>query len=211
MEVVLYDYWRSSASFRVRIALNLLGLKHRTVSVDLLAAAHKTPEHMARNPQGKVPVLDIDGLVLTQSLSIIEYLNETRPEARFLPADPPGRQRVRALSDAIAMDIHPICNTGTINHVMELTGGGNDVRVAWMKKFIGEGLAAFEEMLDNPATGKFCHGDSPTMADICLVPQVYNADRWGADISAFTRVINIVEACKALPAFQAAAPKDPSA
>jgi maleylacetoacetate isomerase len=142
MTAVLYDYWRSSASYRVRIALAMLGIDYRTVSVDLLAAAHKTPEHLARNPQGKVPVLDIDGHVLTQSLAIIEYLHETRPGSTVLPADPVGRQRVRALSDAIAMDIHPICNTGTINHVMELTSGGNDVRVAWMQKFIGEGLAA---------------------------------------------------------------------
>lgn len=209
MAATLYDYWRSSASYRVRIALAMLGVDYGTVPVDLLAAAHKTPEHLARNPQGKVPVLDIDGHVLTQSLAVIEYLHETRANSTLLPADALGRQRVRALSDAIAMDIHPICNTGTINHVMALTGGGNDVRVAWMQKFIGEGLAAFEQMLDDPATGTFCHGDQPTMADICLVPQVYNADRWGADISGYTRILTIVEACKALPAFQAAEPKEP--
>ncbi len=211
MDVVLYDYWRSSASYRVRIALHLLGIDFRAIPVDLLAAVHKTPEHLARNPQGKVPVLDIDGLRLTQSLAIVEYLDETRLGERLLPADAPGRQRVRALSDAIAMDIHPICNTGTVNHVMALTGGGDAVRVAWMKKFIGEGMAAFEAMLDHPSTGKFCHGDSPTMADICLVPQVYNADRWGAELSACPRILAIVEACRALPAFRAAAPKEPVA
>jgi cytidylate kinase len=150
MTTTLYDYWRSSASYRTRIALHMLGIGYRTVPVDLLAAAHKTPEHLARNPQGKVPVLDIDGHVLTQSLAIIEYLHETRAGSSLLPADALGRQRVRALSDAIAMDIHPICNTGTINHVMELTGGGNDVRVAWMRKFIGEGLAAFEQIARRP-------------------------------------------------------------
>ena len=104
------------------------------------------------------------------------------PDAGFLPADPVGRQRVRSLSHAIAMEIHPVCNLGTISHVMQLTGGGEEARSAWMRKFIAEGLLAFENMLDHPDTGKFCHGDTPGMADFCLVPQVYNARRWGAGI-----------------------------
>jgi len=206
---VLYDYWRSSASYRVRIALNLLGIEHETVSVDLLAREHKSPEHLARNPQGLVPALAIDGLMLTQSLAIIEYLNETRNGASFLPAAPQSRARVRALAYAVAMDIHPVCNSGVAAHVMEITGGGDAARSAWMKKFIGEGLAALEIMLDNPATGRFCHGDSPTMADFCLVPQVYNARRWEADIASLKRVNAIAAACAELPAFQAASPKAP--
>lgn len=206
-DIVLFDYWRSSASFRVRIALESLGLPYQRISVDLLAGEQRAPEHRARNPQGLVPALVIDGQTLTQSLAIIEYLCETRPEARFLPADPLGRQRVRALSCAIAMEIHAVCNTGVINHVLGITGGGEEVRVDWMKKFIGEGLAAVEALLDNPATGTFCHGETPTMADFCLVPQVYNAERWGVDIAGLTKVRRIAETCLALPAFQAAHPQ----
>lgn len=206
-DIVLFDYWRSSASYRVRIALESLGIGYERVSVDLLAGAQRSAEHRARNPQGLVPALAIDGHMLTQSLAIIEYLSETRPEARFLPADPLGRQRVRTLSYAIAMEIHAVCNTGVANHVVALTGGGEETRGAWMKKFIGEGLAAVEALLDNPATGTFCHGEAPTMADFCLVPQVYNAERWSADIVGLSRVRRIAETCRALPAFQAAHPE----
>lgn len=206
-DVVLFDYWRSSASYRVRIALESLGLAYRRESVDLLAGAQRSAEHRARNPQGLVPALAIDGHMMTQSLAIIEYLAETRPEARFLPADPLGRQRVRTIAYAIAMEIHAVCNTGIVGHVMEITGGGDAIRIAWMKKFIGEGLAAVEVLLNDPATGTFCHGDSPTMADFCLVPQVYNAERWGADITGFEQVKRIAENCRALPAFKAAHPE----
>ncbi|GAA4161174.1 maleylacetoacetate isomerase [Shinella granuli] len=205
-EIILYDYWRSSASYRVRIALESLGLPYRRESIDLLAGQQRSPEHRARNPQGLVPALSIDGHTLTQSLAIIEYLAETRPEARFLPADPLGRQRVRTLSYAIAMEIHAVCNTGVIGHVMTITGGGEETRVDWMRKFIGEGLFAVEKLLAVPATGTFCHGDTPTMADFCLVPQVYNAERWGIDLSDLERVRRIAETCRALPAFRAAHP-----
>jgi len=206
-DIVLFDYWRSSASYRLRIALESLGLSYAREAVDLLAGEQRAPEHRARNPQGLVPALLIDGHMLTQSLAIIEYLAETRPEARFLPADPLGRQRVRTLSYAIAMEIHAVCNSGVANHVLEITGGGEEVRVGWMKKFIGEGLAAVEHLLDDPTTGIFCHGDTPTMADFCLVPQVYNAERWGVDLSGLDRVRRITGTCRALPAFQAAHPE----
>ena len=205
-DIVLFDYWRSSASYRVRIALESLGLSYRREAVDLLQGRHRLPEHRARNPQGLVPALMIDGHMLTQSLAIIEYLSETRPAARFLPADPLGRQRVRALSHAIAMEIHAVCNISVVGHVTALTGGGDEMRAGWMQKFIGDGLAAVEILLDNPGTGPFCHGDTPTMADFCLVPQVYNAERWGADIAAFRQVRRIAEACRSLPAFRAAHP-----
>lgn len=205
-EIVLFDYWRSSASYRVRIALESLGLVYRREPIDLLEGHHRMPEHRARNAQGLVPVLMIDGHMLTQSLSIIEYLSETRPEARFLPAAPLGRQRVRAISHAIAMEIHAVCNTGVVGHVLTLVGGGEEIRLNWMKKFIGDGLAAVETLLDNPATGIFCHGDTPTMADFCLAPQVYNAERWGVDMADLPRVKRIAESCNALPAFRAAHP-----
>ena len=204
-ETVLYDYWRSSASYRLRIALNMLAETFRTVPVNMLTDDHKSEEHLARNPQGLLPVLEIDGNTFTQSLAIIEYLDETRGGA-FLPGDSIGRQRVRALSYAIAMEIHPVCNSYVGAHVVELTGGGEEARVAWMQKFIGRGLAAFEELLKSPSTGKFCHGDRPTMADICLVPQVYNARRWGADLSACPRLVEIAERCLELKPFVMAHP-----
>jgi maleylacetoacetate isomerase len=207
---VLYDYWRSSASYRVRIALNLLGIAYDAVPVNLLAKEQRSAEHLARNPQGLVPVLDIDGLRLTQSLAIIEYLAETKPGSGLLPRDAAGRARVRALACAIAADIHPVCNIGPVGHVVALTNGGDEVRAEWMQKFIGEGLAAFEKLLDHPATGRFCHGDSPTMADLCLVPQLYNARRWQADIASLRRVNAIADRCHGLPAFEAAYPVDPS-
>lgn len=209
-DAVLFDYWRSSASYRVRIALNLLGVPYHSVPVDLLAGQHKQPDHLARNPQGLLPALDIDGHMLTQSLAIIEYLSETHPQSSLLPTDPLGRHRVRALSHAIAMDIHPVCNLGVVFHVMQQSTDPEAARVAWMRKFIGEGLSAFEKMLDNPQTGMLCHGDQPTMADICLVPQVYNAERWGADLSACPRLIAITEACRKLPGFETAQPVAPA-
>jgi len=205
-KAILYDYWRSSASYRVRIALNLLGLDYDTVHVDLLKQEHKGLDHLCRNPQGLVPTLAIHGHMMTQSLAIIEYMNEIHPEAGLLPAGPVGRQRVRALSYAIAMEIHPVCNMGVTAHVTELAGGGDETRAAWMRKFIAEGLAAFEAMLDHPDTGLFCHGARPTMADLCLVPQVYNANRWGASISNLPRLSAIAEHCQTIEAFAAAHP-----
>lgn len=202
---VLYDYWRSSASYRVRIALNLAGIAYETEPVDLLAGDQKGAAHLERNPQGLVPALEIDGVMLTQSLAIIEYLIETRG-AKWLPDDPVGRARVRTLAHSIAMDIHPVCNTSVINHVLELTGGGDAERVAWMRHFIGKGLAAFEKLLDHDATGRFCHGDQPGLADICLIPQLYNAERWGVDLSGPNRIQEIRMACEVLPGFAAAHP-----
>ena len=197
---VLYDYWRSSASYRVRIALNLAGIEYEAVVVDLLGKAHKSADHLARNPQGLVPALQIDGLMLTQSLAMIEYLIETRGVA-LLPDEAADRARVRALAHAIAMDIHPVCNLGVVAHVLELAGGDDAMRVAWMQRFIGAGLEAFEALLDHPATGTFCHGDMPGLADLCLIPQIYNAERWGADISGFSRIQAVRAACDRLPAF----------
>ncbi|OWW04121.1 maleylacetoacetate isomerase [Rhizobium sp. R72] len=204
-ETVLYDYWRSSASYRVRIALQMLGLAYRTVPVDLLLSAHKDRAYLELNPQGLVPCLRIDGQTLTQSLAIIEYLAETRPESGFLPDTVMGRQRARALSYAVAMDIHPICNLNVASHVVRLAGD-EGARTEWMITFISSGLQALERLLDGPTTGRFCLGDAPTMADFCLVPQVYNAHRWGIEMSPFPRVTRIADACNALPAFTAAHP-----
>jgi maleylacetoacetate isomerase len=208
-EAVLYDYWRSSASYRVRIALNLAGIPFRSEKVDLLSGAHRAPDHLERNPQGYVPALEIDGRMLTQSLAIVEYVDETHG-AGFLPEDPAGRARVRALAHAIAMDIHPVCNLNVVARVMQLAdparGTPEEARADWMKHFIARGLAAFEVMLDHPATGRFCHGDRPGLADICLMPQLYNAERWGADLTHCHRIRAIAGNCAALPAFQLAHP-----
>lgn len=205
-EVVLYDYWRSSASYRVRIALNLAGFAYRSVPVDLLKKEHKSPEHLKRNPQGLMPTLEIDGLLLTQSLAIIEYLAETRGLPGILPEAPMERLKVRALAYAIAMDIHPICNSGVVAHVMEITGKGEEARTGWMKKFIGEGLTAVETMLQENQ-GPLCFSPSPTVADICLVPQVYNARRWGVSMTHYTRINSICEKLEKIDAFAKASPE----
>lgn len=201
---ILYDYWRSSASYRVRIALNLKAIEYSSEPVDLLTMAHKAPAHLARQPQGLVPALAIDGAVLTQSLAIIEYLDETRPDLPLLPNDPMARHRVRAIADVIAMDIHPICNMSVVAHMAEASGGDEQVKADWMKYFIARGLAALETMLDDTATGRFCHGDTPTMADCCLVPQVFNARRWSVELPA--GIARIARHCEDLEPFQLAHP-----
>ncbi len=201
-DVVLYDYWRSSASYRVRIALNLAGISYRTVSVNLLDKSHKSADHLARNPQGLVPVLDIDGQRLTQSLAILEYLDETR-SLGLLPREPGPRARARALAQSIAVDLHPLCNLSVVAHA---TGGAEPARSDWMRHFIEPGLAAFEMLLAGFAQTPYCTGDQPGLADLCLIPQLYNADRWGADYAACTRIRAVAQACAAHPAFAAAHP-----
>jgi maleylacetoacetate isomerase len=188
--VILYDYWRSSASYRVRIALNLCGIDYEIVPVDLLKSEHKSPAHLARNPQGLVPALLIDGMLLTQSLAIIEYLYEKMPALQLLPADPIARAKVRAIAYAVAMDIHPVCNLGVINHVIDLVGNVDETRKAWMNKFIGAGLGAVEKLLES-SPGPLCYGATPTLADICLIPQIYNARRWEVDLTAMPRLCAI--------------------
>ena len=202
--ITLYDYWRSSASYRVRIALNLLGLPYETYPVDLLAGDQRGESNLARNPQGLVPTLEIDGQTLTQSLAIIEYLDETHGPL-WLPKDPPGRARVRTLSYAIAMEIAPICNLSVRRHAAKISHG--DITADdWQRHYITKGFAAVESMLTQPQTGRYCHGDQITMADICLFPQLYNALRWGVDLTRFDRMSAIADRLHALPAVAAAHP-----
>jgi maleylacetoacetate isomerase len=204
-ETVLFDYWRSSASYRVRIALNMAGIAYRSVSVDLLEGAQKSPEHLARNPQGFVPVLDIDGLQLTQSLAILEYLDTTR-DLGLLPTTPGARAKAQALAHAIAVDLHPVCNLHVVRAVAGLMQNREGIREQWMVRFIRPGLQAFEAMLGGFTQAPFCTGDAPGLADICLIPQLYNANRWGADYSDLPRILAVESACGKIPAFADAHP-----
>ena len=202
MKTILHDYWQSSAAYRVRIGLKLLDLSYSADPVDLLAGDQRAAENLARNPQGLVPSLQIDGLMLTQSLAILEYLDETRG-AGWLPHDAGKKARVRALAYAVAMDIHPICNLHVVRHAVAL--GGTTLE-AWMQHFITAGLAGLEGMLAQDHAGRFAVGDTVSLADICLVPQVYNARRWGVDMAAFPRIAAVDANLCALPAFAAAHP-----
>jgi len=204
-ETVLFDFWRSSASYRLRIALNLADIPYRIVTVDLPSGEHRTPEHLARNPQGFVPVLDIDGHRLTQSLAILEYLDTTR-DLGLLPSDPAARAKVQALAQSIAVDLHPVCNLQVATFAAKLTDNRDGVREEWMARFIRPGLQAFEGLLAGFEQTPFCCGDTPGLADICLMPQLYNAHRWKVDFSDLPRTVAVEAACAGNPAFAAAHP-----
>ncbi|KIN73819.1 maleylacetoacetate isomerase [Sulfitobacter guttiformis] len=200
--IVLWDYPKSSASYRVRIALNLAGIDYRIKTVDLLAREHLGTDHLARNPQGFVPVLDIDGHRLTQSLAILDYLDCTR-NLGLLPSEPAERARQSALAHAIAVDLHPICNLSVAGFA---TKGMEPARTEWMRHFITPRLAAFDEMLGKFSQSPYCCGDTPSLADVVLMPQVYNAIRWGAHYEDFRRIVTVAKACEAHPAFAKAHP-----
>lgn len=203
-DTVLWDYPKSSASYRLRIALNLAGIDYRIETVDLLSGAHRAEAHLARNPQGLVPVLDIDGHRFTQSMAILDYLDATR-DLGLLPKPPAERAQVQALAHSIAVDLHPVCNLSVMRHA---TGGAEPARSAWMAHFIRPGLQAFEKLLGGFDDGPFCTGGAPSLADICLMPQLYNARRWTVDYDDLPRIKRAEAACAALPAFAKAAPPD---
>lgn len=203
-EIILWDYPKSSASYRVRIALNLAGIDYRIETVNLLEKAHRSDAHLARNPQGFVPVLDIDGERFTQSLAILDYLDSTRSMG-LLPTDPVQRAKVQAAAHAIAVDLHPVCNLSVAGHA---TDGKEPARTDWMRHFIRPGLQAFEALIAGFEGAKFACGDTPGLADICLMPQLYNANRWGADYADLSRIVAVEKACAELDAFKAAYPAD---
>ena len=210
----LYDYFRSSAAYRVRIALNLKGLAPERAFVHLRRGAQRADDYLAVNPLGLVPSLVTDGgEVLTQSLAIIEWLDETHPQPPLLPPDAAGRARVRALALAIACDIHPINNLRVLNYLTGTLGATEAQKNGWYRYWCDVGFEALETQLAREkATGAFCHGGSPTIADICLVPQLANARRVELDLSLYPTLLRIEAACNALPAFAAAAPaKQPDA
>jgi maleylacetoacetate isomerase len=209
-DLVLYGYWRSSAAYRVRIALNLKGLAYETRPVHLVrdGGEQHAPDYRALNPQALVPCLVDKGQVFTQSLAIMEYLDETHHAPPLLPADPAGRARARALAQVVACDVHPLGNLRVLQHLATQFGADDAAKGVWSRHWIGEGLRTLEAMLSgHVATGRFCHGDTPSIADACLVPQVYNAVRWKLPLDDYPTIRRIHEACQALEAFQLAAPE----
>jgi maleylacetoacetate isomerase len=202
-EIVLYDYWRSSAAYRVRIALNLKGISYRSVPVDLSLGEQGGADYLARNPQGLIPALEIDGNLLTQSLAIIDYLDATRPTPPIAPADPALRSRDIARALVIAADIHPIQNLRVMKRLKSQFGAAQEQAVEWNRHWISVGFAALEA--DAPEDGLF-GGDSPSLADICLVPQMANARRFETPLDDYPRLVRIDSQLRALPAFAAAAP-----
>ena len=208
--LVLYGYWRSSAAYRVRIALGLKGLPWESRPVHLVkdGGEQHASGYAAMNPQQLVPSLRDGGRVLTQSLAIMEYLEETRPEPSLLPADARGRARVRSLAQLVACDVHPLGNLRVLQYLERELGVGEAQRGAWSRHWIATGFAALEAMLaGNAATGRYCHGDTPGLADACLVPQVYNARRWKLPLDDYPTIRRIDAACGELEAFRSAAPE----
>jgi maleylacetoacetate isomerase len=207
-EMILHGYFRSSAAWRVRIALGLKGLAALQVFRHLRKGEQAAPDHLALNPQGLVPTLEVAGQgVLTQSLAILEWLDETQPGPKLLPEDAWGRARVRALAQIIACDTHPIQNLRVLQYLKRELGQEQAAIDAFARHWIATGLAAFEARLAEPETGHFCHGEAPGLADLCLVPQLGNARRFGCDLGPYPRILAIEAAFGALPAFAAAAPE----
>jgi len=210
--VKLYTYFRSSAAFRVRIALNLKGLAYDAVFVHLAKGEHRKPEYASLYPQALLPTLVDDSAALSQSLAIIEYLDETHAQPALLPKDALGRARVRSLSLLIACEIHPLNNLRTLQYLKRQLGQSEEQINTWYRHWVADGLLKLEGDLSRGGTGKFCHGDSPSMADCCLVPQIFNAKRYHSDLTPFPTVMRIFDACMELQAFDRAQPsKQPDA
>jgi len=203
----LYTYFRSSAAFRVRIALNLKGLKPEQVFVHLRKKEQSADEYRALNPQALIPTLVHDGHAIGQSLAIIEYLDEIAPQPPLLPPDPIGRAQVRQMAYAVACEIHPLCNMRVQTYLREAFGRGDAEVLTWQHHWIALGLAAIEAMA---GPGRFCHGDAPTLADICLIPQLANARRSKLDLAPYQKLLRVEAAAFELPAFIEALPKNQS-
>lgn len=209
--LVLYSYWRSSASYRVRMALNLKGLGYRLEPVHLVRNGGEqfAPDYTALNPQQLVPTLVDNGTAITQSLAILEYLEERYPTTPLLPADPAGRARVRAIAQAIACDIHPLNNLRVLKYLTTTAHQDEQARLDWYRHWTETGLAAVERLLDSPlGSGRFCHGDEPGMADCCLLPQVYNAERFNCDLTAMPTIRRICATLKSLATVRDAIPEN---
>jgi maleylpyruvate isomerase len=208
----LYNYFRSSASFRVRIALNLKGLPFDYIPVHLPKGEHKNPAYAALTADQLVPMLDERGdgeIQLSQSMAIIEYIDELHPAAPLLPSDALGRARVRALAQSIACEIHPLNNLRVLKYLVKELKVDEEAKTTWYRHWVREGLVSFERQLaqlQGSKIGTFCYGDTPTLADCCLVPQIFNGQRFDCDFSALPRTMAAFDACMKLAAFQMAAP-----
>ncbi|MBC7603827.1 MAG: maleylacetoacetate isomerase [Ramlibacter sp.] len=203
----LYNYFRSSASFRVRIALELKGLPYDYVPVHLAKGEHKTPEYAAVSPSMLVPSLVTDdGDVLGQSMAMIEYLDETHPAPALLPRSPLDRARVRGLAQLIACEIHPLNNLRVLKYLVRELNVSEDAKNDWYRHWVRDGLEAFERELSTLPASTFCFGDTPTLADCCLVPQIFNGRRFNTNFDGLPRTMAAFDACMQLPAFQKAQP-----
>ena len=202
----LYNYFRSSTSYRVRIVLALKGLPYEYLAVNLRGGEQQQADYLQANPEGLVPLLVLaDGRRLSQSMAIIEYLDEVHPEPALLPTDPLDRARVRALMQIVACDVHPLDNLRVLKYLVHDMGVSHEAKDGWYRHWVRLGLQSFEAHLaEQPA--RFSHGDSPTLADCCLVPQVYNAQRMACDLSGLPHVMRVFDACMAVPAFAQAHP-----
>jgi maleylacetoacetate isomerase len=204
----LYTYFRSSAAYRVRIALNLKQLPYESVSKALTKGEQRAPDYIVLNPQGFVPALQIDDAVLAQSLAIIEYLDERYPEPPLLPTAPIARAQVRSIALAIACDIHPLHNLRVLNYLRGELGESEDAVTAWYRHWIVEGFKAIElQVRRHSASGRFCFGDAVSIADVCLAPQVFNARRFQVDLAAFPTIAAISANLESFPEFAAARPE----
>ncbi len=208
-----YDYFRSSAAYRVRITMNLKGVEAERVFINLSKGEQRAASFLDVSPSGLVPVLEHDGHRIHQSLAIIDYLDALHPEPRMVPRDAAGRARVLGLALAMSTDIHPLTNLRVLNYVEHDVGGGKAARAAWIAHWVHEGLGALEAVLTHDAeTGTFCHGEAPGIADACLVPQLFFARRFDLDLTAYPTLVRIDAACNELPAFADAHPmKQPDA
>jgi maleylacetoacetate isomerase len=209
----LYTFFRSSAAFRVRIALNLKGLRWESSAIDLVKGEHRTLQFEQVNAQRAIPALVDGNQTFTQSMAIVEYLEEKHPDPPLLPATAAERSWVRAIAQLIACDIHPLNNLRVLKYLKRDLGASQEQRDAWMRHWIGEGFASLETTIKrHPQTGSFCHGNVPTVADVFLVPQIFNARRAQMDLSAYPTLVRIFDSCMALPAFDLAQPmKQPDA
>ena len=207
--MILYEYLMSSASYRVRIALSLKGVEVTSVTKQLRRGEQRLKDFLQLNPQGLVPALQLDdGRVLTQSLAIIEYLDEVYPQPPLLPASPVERAHVRSMAQLIICDIHPLNNLRVLQYLEGPLAQAPSTREAWYRHWIEAGFAALEELLGrDPSRGRFCHGESPSIADVCLVPQVFNARRFSVDLNPYPQIVAIDAACHELAAFAGAAPE----
>lgn len=202
----LHGYWRAGAPYRVRIALNLKGLEWDYVPVSLLAGEQRDETYRALNPQGLVPALEADGRIYTQSLAIMEWLEETHPAPALLPADAEGRAVVRAMAGVVACDIHPLNNVRVLQALKTDLGAAQPAVDDWVRRWIADGFSALDAMIARHG-GQFAYGDAPTMADCCLIPQVYSAERFKLDLGPYPHIARVAAHARALDEFARAAPE----